>query len=61
MQEQVVTLERRAYDAADLEVFGAALLAIIGLTKDRARAVAEVLVEGDLLGHDTHGLQLLAP
>ena len=26
-----------------------------------ARDVADVLVEGDLLGHDTHGLALLAP
>lgn len=28
---------------------------------DKALAVAEVLVEGDLLGHTTHGLALLAP
>ena len=28
---------------------------------DKAAAVAEILVEGDLLGHTTHGLQLLAP
>lgn len=27
---------------------------------DRARDVADILVEADLLGHDTHGLQLLA-
>jgi LDH2 family malate/lactate/ureidoglycolate dehydrogenase len=26
-----------------------------------AEAVARTLVEGDLLGHDTHGLALLAP
>jgi L-lactate dehydrogenase len=27
---------------------------------ERARDVADILVEGDLLGHDTHGLQLLS-
>ena len=26
---------------------------------DRARDVADVLVEGDLPGHDTHGLELM--
>jgi L-lactate dehydrogenase len=61
MKEQLVTLERRTYDAVGLEAFAAELLGGIGLTKDRTGAVAEVPVEGDLLGHDTHGLQLLAP
>lgn len=37
------------------------LLAAAGLAAEPARNVAEVLVEGDLLGHDTHGLGLLAP
>lgn len=41
-------------------MFGAQLLQKIGLTKDRADIVAETLVEGDLMGHDTHGLLLLA-
>lgn len=49
------------YNAADLVRFGSALLCKTGMPSDRAEAVAGILVEGDLLGHDTHGLQLLAP
>jgi LDH2 family malate/lactate/ureidoglycolate dehydrogenase len=37
------------------------LLSGAGLDPEKADAVAAVLVEGDLLGHTTHGLQLLAP
>ncbi|MFA7664763.1 MAG: Ldh family oxidoreductase [Burkholderiaceae bacterium] len=48
------------YDAAMLTGFGAALLEAAGLSGDKAAVVAEVLLEGDLLGHDTHGLNLLA-
>lgn len=32
-----------------------------GMAEHMARTVAEILVEGDLLGHDTHGLNLLGP
>lgn len=46
--------------AADLVEFAFTLLARTGLDADKARTTAEVLVEGDLLGHDTHGLALLA-
>jgi LDH2 family malate/lactate/ureidoglycolate dehydrogenase len=59
------------YDAAVLVRFATQLLqrtrpadaglAEAGLAEDRAATVAEILVEGDLLGHTTHGLQLLAP
>jgi L-lactate dehydrogenase len=49
------------YDAALLTGFAQALLTRSGLARERADAVAEVLIEGDLLGHDTHGLALLAP
>lgn len=49
------------YPAARLREFAQALLAGAGLPAERAQVVAEVLVEGDLLGHDTHGLALLAP
>ncbi len=35
------------------------LLLRAGLESDKAAVVAEVLVEGDLLGHTTHGLALL--
>jgi LDH2 family malate/lactate/ureidoglycolate dehydrogenase len=30
-----------------------------GMESTKAAAVADILVEGDLLGHTTHGLQLL--
>ncbi len=45
--------------ATDLVTYARALLAGTGLEAEKAQAVAEVLVEGDLLGHTTHGLQLL--
>jgi LDH2 family malate/lactate/ureidoglycolate dehydrogenase len=46
--------------AADLIELAFNLLARAGLDADKARATAEILVEGDLLGHNTHGLALLA-
>jgi L-lactate dehydrogenase len=49
------------YSPAALRGFAARLLERGGLAPDRARDVAEVLVEGDLMGHTTHGLQLLGP
>ncbi len=49
------------YHAADLVAFARQLLEAGGLPHLRALSVAEVLVEGDLLGHSTHGLQLLPP
>jgi L-lactate dehydrogenase len=39
--------------------FGIALLTAASLSDDRARDVAEVLLEADLLGHNTHGFALL--
>jgi L-lactate dehydrogenase len=45
--------------ASDLVAYAGALLAGAGLPADKAGVVAQVLVEGDLLGHTTHGLQLL--
>ncbi len=47
------------YGAAALVDFAHALLAGAGVRDDIGRDVAAVLVEGDLLGHTTHGLQLL--
>jgi LDH2 family malate/lactate/ureidoglycolate dehydrogenase len=47
------------YAASDLTAFAGALMAKAGLDPDKAGVVAEVLVEGDLLGHTTHGLHLL--
>ena len=51
----------QCYQSADLVAFARQLLVNSGLPLDRANVVAEVLVEGDLLGHSTHGLQLLPP
>jgi L-lactate dehydrogenase len=48
------------YAAADLLAFARQLLLAAGMPADKAEAVATILVEGDLMGHTTHGLQLLA-
>jgi L-lactate dehydrogenase len=48
------------YAAAALRAFAAALLERVGLEPQKALVVADVLLEGDLLGHTTHGLDLLA-
>ncbi len=48
------------YPADALVAFGDALLRKSGMRDDMARDVASVLVDGDLLGHTTHGLALLA-
>jgi LDH2 family malate/lactate/ureidoglycolate dehydrogenase len=50
-----------AYRRADLVAFASALFGRAGLDPDKAGTLAEVLVEGDLLGHTTHGLALAAP
>lgn len=47
------------YRNEDLQRFARVLLEHAGLDTEKARTVADILVEGDLLGHDTHGLQLL--
>ena len=46
--------------ASRLVDFARSLLLAAGMPPDKAQAVATVLVEGDLMGHTTHGLQLLA-
>lgn len=48
------------YDAVGLTQFASRLLIAAGLGAGKADAVATTLVGGDLLGHDTHGLALLA-
>jgi LDH2 family malate/lactate/ureidoglycolate dehydrogenase len=48
------------YDAGALIDFARKLFVAAGCDADKARTLAEVLVEGDLLGHTTHGLQLAA-
>ncbi len=47
------------YDAQALIDYATRLLAAAGLAEAHRDAVARTLVEGDLLGHDTHGLALL--
>jgi L-lactate dehydrogenase len=49
------------YSPAALRGFATALLEAAGLDAPIAEVVADTLVQGDLLGHDTHGLALLAP
>ena len=48
------------HSATALISFAESLLNKTGLDADKSNAVAEILVEGDLMGHDTHGLNLLA-
>lgn len=49
------------YNPTDLTAFAKALFAAAGFAESRAECIASVLVEADLLGHDTHGLHLAAP
>ncbi|MEO8546174.1 MAG: Ldh family oxidoreductase [Burkholderiaceae bacterium] len=49
------------YRAEALQQTACALLVATGLDAAPAASVARTLVDGDLLGHDTHGLALLAP
>jgi LDH2 family malate/lactate/ureidoglycolate dehydrogenase len=46
------------YRADELTRFGTALFERAGMPPDRAQVVSELLVEADLMGHDTHGLNL---
>ncbi|MDO8538794.1 MAG: Ldh family oxidoreductase [Opitutaceae bacterium] len=47
------------FAAENLIAFARALLVATGVEEEKAAAVAQILVEGDLLGHTTHGLALL--
>ncbi|MGH1480525.1 MAG: Ldh family oxidoreductase [Geminicoccales bacterium] len=49
------------YQAADLVSFADKLFQHVGINSERSAIIANLLVEGDLLGHDTHGLQLAGP
>jgi LDH2 family malate/lactate/ureidoglycolate dehydrogenase len=57
MHEPLAKQDR--YRAADLITLASALLQRAGHMRERADIVADTLVEGDLMGHTTHGLQLL--
>ena len=52
-------MEPIRYDASALFDYAADLLCKAGLASGHAQSVARTLVDGDLLGHDTHGLALL--
>ena len=52
---------QRRYPSHALRQFARDLLIAAKLEQDMASVVADVLLEGDLLGHDTHGMALLAP
>lgn len=52
-------MEPIRYDASALFDYAIDLLCKAGLASGHAQAVARTLVDGDLLGHDTHGLALL--
>ena len=54
-----MTTPSTRHSASDLLAFSRDLLVAAGMPGDKADAVAGILVEGDLLGHTTHGLQLL--
>ncbi len=49
------------YAADMLGALAVQLLRKTGLAPDKAASVAEILLEGDLMGHSTHGFELLAP
>ena len=51
----------KKFKADSLINFATQILKANGMQPDMAQDVAEVLVEGDLFGHDTHGLALLEP
>lgn len=54
-------MNEERYGAQELNDFAARVLRAAGLPEASSAAVARILVEGDLLGHSTHGLALLAP
>ncbi|HEY4162082.1 MAG TPA: Ldh family oxidoreductase [Dongiaceae bacterium] len=53
-------MTEQRFDAGVLRSFAIAALLRAGLPEAPARSVAEGLLEADLLGHNTHGLALLA-
>jgi LDH2 family malate/lactate/ureidoglycolate dehydrogenase len=50
---------QRRYPADTLQAYAVALLQAVGARDDIARDTASVLLDGDLMGHTTHGLALL--
>lgn len=54
-----MTTNAPRYDASRLHAYAHDLLLAAGMPEDKAQGVADILIDGDLLGHTTHGLQLL--
>ena len=54
-------MAEQRFRSEDLRTFATQVLTKAGLPEDRARVVAGILVEGDLLGQTTHGLNLMTP
>lgn len=52
-------MSQTRHPAVTLSAFAEALLAAAGLARPYAATVAATLLEGDLMGHTTHGLALL--
>lgn len=49
----------KKYQIESLIQFARKVLLEAGMREDRAAVISEILVEGDLLGHNTHGMKLL--
>ena len=49
------------YDHSQLVSFAKSLMLRAGMDESKAAVVADILLEGDLMGHTTHGLQMLIP
>ena len=56
--DQRLTLK---FDVRSLIMRSVNILIGIGVRDDIAKCIADILVEGEMLGHSTHGLNLLAP
>ncbi len=52
---------QKRYLATPLQQIATDLLVAAGLEPEISAVVADTLVQADLMGHDTHGLALLAP
>ncbi len=51
----------KRYSHSTLVLFAKNLMLKAGMEEGKAAVVAEILLEGDLMGHTTHGLQMLVP
>lgn len=61
LESMTSATEFSRFKVADLIEYATSVLKHSGLDEVRSRIVAEILVEGDLMGHYTHGIRLLVP